>query len=501
MNQQGVPAQSTLRKTGATLTATGQPTLHRTHFDRTPSLYRVFGRARAGMVRQPLSFSSLRHSDCSVLDAVGTIYVWEGSASLRVTRAFAHSIAIDISDAEYGSRAKVEKISGDRMARDHVRQLAKLLSGSEADIVAAAEQEEEGEGEKSSGGDGDREVVAYLKQCELYDVRGLPVMVSSGRSMSRLQLTTAKAFALVCPDELYLWLGSSFPRSSIEAARSMAETLCDQGVRVFEEREGLESIVFRHRFWRWTDAAREYFSDDDENDDDDDENNGSNSTNTTDADGGGRDDGLSRSRNHSRVVSGRGTPVAARGSGSGSGKGSSHSSHSSSHSSSRSSMFASSPVDGGRVLGHEGSEAEHAMEVGRTRSDVPLSPQLSAADGEAGVRYLSREERSKFFTFEQLQAMMHLNRLPGDVDPTSPESALKRKDFLRYFQRTPEDFASELPPTHACFVCVCVYVCVGGGGWVACLIQSLFFCFAARAELPRWSRMRESKRVFVQSDA
>ena len=122
------------------------------------------------------------------------------------------------------------------------------------------------------------------------------------------------------------------------------------------------------------------------------------------------------------------------------------------------------------------------MEVGRTRSDVPLSPQLSAADGEAGVRYLSREERSKFFTFEQLQAMMHLNRLPGDVDPTSPESALKRKDFLRYFQRTPEDFASELPPTHACFVCVCVYVCVGGGG-VGCMPHTepfLLFCCTCR---------------------
>ncbi|EGD83180.1 hypothetical protein PTSG_03811 [Salpingoeca rosetta] len=479
MNQQAMHGRDELRTTGARLTPTGQPELNRTHFQRQPSLYRVCGRVRACMQRLPLHFSSLSQRECFVLDAVGTLYVWEGQTSKRVTRAFAHSIAIDISDEEYGTRASIHKVHGDSPADHHLQALQRVLEGDVEHIGTGTNTDthtrtgtEAATTSSDADDGGDAAALAYMRGCQLYDVVGSPVMLSSGREMSRLQLVSAKAFAVVCPDEVYLWLGSRFDKSLHAPAQSMVDTL--RGDRpVFVEREGLESIIFRHKFAHWADVHKEYFSADD-----DDDHTGAGISNNKPAN--------ASSNNTSNVPRFASVQMPLRDTG-GRGHGDSH-------------------------IGHFGEEAQHALESERTHSEAVLggkhaptssssshrrhhdddddddnnnntlrdrharsavsasasagtvssnTRRASSTSSTPGRSFPSRAERTHFYTYDQLTAMQRLGRMPEDVDPTAPEQALTRRDFLECFGMTPEDFAY----------------------------------------LPRWSRMQQSKRVFLQSDA
>lgn len=393
MNQQEVPVRERLRATGARLTPTGQPELQRTHFKRTPTLYRVFGRARACMQRRPLEFASFSQRECFVLDAVGTLYVWEGASSLRVTRAFAHSMAIDISDSEYGGRATIEKVCGDHMSPHHAAALNELLHGDPADATTGDDGDDHPEGDAHSSVDA--AVHAYLRECALYDVGGSPVFIAAGRDLSRLQLVSAKAFVLVCPDEVYLWLGSRFGRSLQSAAHSVADTLRGDAP-LFVEREGLETVVFRHKFAHWANVEKQYYSDEDEED-------------------VGEEENDRRERDTAGATrTGAGTPTQK--------------------------ALASGARTGGVRVSREAVGADEGADA--KKSSRPVSAGREKRGGRKGSKFRRRSERSQFYTLDELLDMIHFGRLPEDVDPMAPQHALARKDFIKCFDMTPADFAS-----------------------------------------------------------
>eukprot|EP00055_Hartaetosiga_balthica_P006981 m.23345 g.23345 ORF g.23345 m.23345 type:complete len:868 (-) comp5538_c0_seq4:127-2730(-) len=95
--------------------------------------------------------------------------------------------------------------------------------------------------------------------------------------------------------------------------------------------------------------------------------------------------------------------------------------------------------------------------VAQARNPVPLESQafraraLTAAGNiannirssvpEKNAKLLSRDKRTKFFSFQELKQMVQSSTLPEDIDPKAPEDALSDVDFVDVFEMSPRDFA------------------------------------------------------------
>lgn len=331
LNQQAIAGKNSLRPTQVQLTSSGNFVPNHVHKDREPTLYVVKGKKKPILLACCLHFAAIYKTDCYVLDAVGTLYVMEGSLSSRLRRALAHSVAIDINQTEYANRSHIVTIAAMNMRPKLITELQRILDGTVEDMQEILQPEEM------------TMINAYVAACSLFDIIGSPVLVATGKELHPLQLASAKAYMLDCPEHVFLWFGSHFPSNLYAAAKYTAmEHAGDRDVSI--QREGLESVYFRSKFPQWDEKYKRHTS-----------------------------------------TSSNGDTVS-----------------------------------------------------GRSR-ESSISDNFNSAVQEN--KYLTRAQRKDFYSFDELISMLRLNQLPSDIDPSAPENAINRRDFIKYFGMTPSDFS------------------------------------------------------------
>jgi hypothetical protein len=79
INQEAMTGLGALRKTGAHIPAAGAPSIVKAHIEHPKRLYWIKGKKFVGATAVPVVAASLNSSDVFILDANGTVFVWNGA--------------------------------------------------------------------------------------------------------------------------------------------------------------------------------------------------------------------------------------------------------------------------------------------------------------------------------------------------------------------------------------------------------------------------------------
>eukprot|EP00730_Choanoeca_flexa_P015826 TRINITY_DN7353_c0_g1_i2.p1 TRINITY_DN7353_c0_g1~~TRINITY_DN7353_c0_g1_i2.p1 ORF type:complete len:1221 (+),score=382.92 TRINITY_DN7353_c0_g1_i2:24-3665(+) len=251
----GLPAKSTLRKTGATLgVVKGSPGLKRTHRERGSTLYKLKGKRYIYPCKVGKTVGVLSDGDCYVLDAVGTLYKWVGQQANRIEKTAAEALCIDIKDNEYGGRSKVVTVNcsvtcgkdATGIEREFYQQLVE-----EGDDVDAVTIQPAAEDEADADRRYELDMVTSTTLLEV-DESGRTTVLATGRDIIRSMLKTSGAYVLQTGPEVYFWHGRRASAALKQHASDQADHLAaDAPYPPQKCVEQLEPAVFKRKFSQW----------------------------------------------------------------------------------------------------------------------------------------------------------------------------------------------------------------------------------------------------------
>ena len=220
------------------------------------------------VVRVAAHVDSLRSDRTFVLDAVGSVYSWTGSNASRIERAVVEELTRRIIKKEY----KVEN-ENKRIAPIHI---SENESGPDFDAFTQVLTEKG----QSFWVDTEK-ATEYALRARLYKVvenELEPVgfeapqdwldgsTADRGCRLSIEYLELGCVFVVDCFSELFIWLGRGHSKSDEQAAKKLCKSFCSEASRpewiktpvVVKDR--METVVFRERFYGWTDDDLEIHS-------------------------------------------------------------------------------------------------------------------------------------------------------------------------------------------------------------------------------------------------
>jgi hypothetical protein len=247
----GLPAASTLRKTGAVLGNKASPGLKRTHKERGASLYRLKGKRYVVASKVLRTADALYNGDCFVLDAVGKLYVWLGTDANRMEQQAAKALALDIRDNEYGGRSDVVDVtpgSGEPQGNEAAMYTLLLAEGQTlADVCIQPTSTDEAADDLSC----ETDFVASTQLSQLQP-DGSAVVIATGRDVIRSLLDTDASYVLETGDEVYSWTGrKAGPDLKSGAWQQAAERAEASPFESHKCRQGIEPAIFKAKFAQW----------------------------------------------------------------------------------------------------------------------------------------------------------------------------------------------------------------------------------------------------------
>eukprot|EP00045_Choanoeca_perplexa_P016600 m.225222 g.225222 ORF g.225222 m.225222 type:complete len:1176 (+) comp17306_c0_seq1:123-3650(+) len=248
----GVPAASTLRKTGAVLGNKASPGLKRTHKERGASLYQLKGKRYVVASKAKRCATALHNGDCYVLDAVGKLYVWLGEDANRMEQQAAKALAIDIRDNEYGGRSDMIDIrpSGSQDPQGNEAAMYTLLLD-EGQALTEVNIHPSSADEAADDLSCEANFVSTTRLSQLQP-DGSAVVIATGRDVIRSLLDTDSAYVLETGDEVYSWTGrKAGPDLKSGAWQRAAELAETSPFEPHKCRQGIEPAIFKAKFAQW----------------------------------------------------------------------------------------------------------------------------------------------------------------------------------------------------------------------------------------------------------
>jgi len=220
------------------------------------------------VVRVAAHIDSLKSDRTFVLDAVGSVYSWTGSKASRIERAVVEELTRRIIKKEY----KVEN-ENKRITPIHI---SENDSGPEVDAFTQVLSEKG----QSYWVDTEK-ATEYTLRARLYKVveNNLEAVgfetsqewlngstADRGCRLSIGYLEHGCVFVVDCFSELFIWLGRGHTKSDELKAKNLCKSFCSETSRpdwiktpvIVKDR--METVVFRERFYGWTDDDLEIHS-------------------------------------------------------------------------------------------------------------------------------------------------------------------------------------------------------------------------------------------------